>query len=69
MELWITWSALIAGLAVVGLMAWLERRPRVGLDPQLVPTTPVMFAGALIVLLALVHLVNLAGYHTGRAGY
>jgi hypothetical protein len=47
-------------------MAWLERRPRTSLDPLLVPTTPIMFGGGVLALLALVHLVNMAGIHTGR---
>jgi hypothetical protein len=62
----ITWAALAFGLALVGLMSWRERRPRRGFDAPLIPTTPVMFIGGLIALLALVHLVNLAGIHTGR---
>ena len=66
MELAITYSALAAGLAVVGLMSWLERRPRKGLNPPLVPTTPVFFAGMLVAVLAFVHLLNLSGIHTGR---
>jgi hypothetical protein len=65
-ELAITWAALALGLGLVALMAWRERRPRQGFDPPLIPTTPVMFIGGLMALLALVHLVNLAGLHTGR---
>lgn len=66
MEVWITAFALALGLGTVGLMAWLERRPRERLEPRLLPTTPVMFLGALVAFLALIHLINLAGYHTGR---
>jgi hypothetical protein len=62
----ITWMALVLGLGLVGLMSWRERRPRQGFETPLIPTTPVMFIGGLIALLALVHLVNLAGFHTGR---
>jgi hypothetical protein len=65
-ETWITLGLLAAGLALVGAMAWLERRPRTSLDPLLVPTTPIMFGGGVLALLALVHLVNMAGIHTGR---
>jgi hypothetical protein len=65
-ETWITCGLLAAGLVVVAAMVWLERRPRQTLDPLLLPTTPIMFAGGLVAMLALVHLLNLAGVHTGR---
>ena len=65
-ELWLTVAALILGEAMVGLMAWLEHRPRQTLAPRLVPTTLLLFAGTGLALLALVHLVNLMGIHTGR---
>jgi hypothetical protein len=65
-ELWLTVAALFLGAAMVTLMAWLERRPRQSLTPRLVPTTPLLFVGALVAILALVHLVNLMGLHTGR---
>ena len=65
-ELTITYGALAAGIALVGFIAWLERRPRKDLSPRLVPTTPFLFAGMLVALLALVHVLNLAGFHTGR---
>jgi flagellar biogenesis protein FliO len=66
LELSITCGALILGLALVGTMAWLERRPRKSLNPHLFPTTPVMFAGAFVSLVATIHLVNLYGIQTGR---
>ncbi len=53
-------------LALVAIMAWLERRPRKSLDPRMVPTTPLMFLGAFICLIAVVHIVNTFGIHTGR---
>jgi ABC-type Mn2+/Zn2+ transport system permease subunit len=65
-EAWITAGLFAAGLALIACMVWLERRPRTKLDPLLLPTTPFMFAGGLVALLALVHLLNLAGIHTGR---
>jgi hypothetical protein len=65
-ELSFTFGALALGTSVVGLMVWLERRPRKSLDPNLVPTTPFMFIGAFVSLIAVVHLVNLYGVHTGR---
>jgi hypothetical protein len=65
-ELWITIAVLLAGTALAGTMAWLERRPRHDFTPRMVPTTLLMFVGALVVLLALVHLINLWGIRTGR---
>jgi hypothetical protein len=65
-EFWTTLAALTAGLALAGLMAWLERRPRQSLNPRLIPTTPFLFAGTLLAILAFVHLLNLLGVHTGR---
>ena len=65
-ELWLTVLALLAGAAIVITMAWLERRPRQSLAPRLTPTTPILLVGALIGLVALVHLLNLWGIHTGR---
>lgn len=65
-ELSITLAVLAAGLVLAGLMAWLERRPRRSLDPRLIPTTPFLFAGTLLAILAFVHLLNLWGVHTGR---
>ena len=65
-ELWLTLAALGLSIAVIGWMVWLERRPRVDLNPRLVPTTPILLVFAFIGLLALVHLANLYGIHTGR---
>ena len=65
-ELWLTVAALVAGGGVGGLMVWLEQRPRLSLAPRLVPTTPILFLGAVVAILALVHLINLMGIHTGR---
>jgi hypothetical protein len=66
MELSFTFAALAFGTGIVGLMVWLERRPRKSLDPNLIPTTPFMFLGAFVSLVAVIHLVNLYGIHTGR---
>ena len=65
-ELWLTAAIFLGSLLIVGLMAWLEKRPRTNLNPRLFPTTPVLLVFAFIGLLALVHLLNLYGIHTGR---
>ncbi len=65
-QLWLTIAVLLASVAVVGYLSWLERRPRTSLAPRMIPTTPVLMLFGFIALLALVHLVNLYGVHTGR---
>lgn len=65
-EFWITIVTLVLGVALVGAMAYLERRPRKDIMPRMVPTTPLMFIGALTAILAVVHLLNGFGIHTGR---
>jgi hypothetical protein len=65
-ELWMTLAALALGAGLAAAMAILERRPRRSLHPRLVPTTPLLFVGTVIGLLALVHLLNFWGIHTGR---
>lgn len=65
-ELWITLAVFLGSVTIVALMVWLERRPRVDFTPRLLPTTPIMMVFAFVGLLALVHLLNLYGIHTGR---
>ncbi len=65
-EMLLTYGGLALGLALVAIMVWIERRPRKSLDPRLLPTTPLMFLGAFICLVAVVHIVNSLGIHTGR---
>jgi len=66
MEIWLTLAALAAGTALLAAAAVADRRPRRSLDVSMVSPTPVMFAALVIIILALVHLVNLAGMVTGR---
>lgn len=66
MELAVTLAALVLGGGLVAAMAWLQRRPKRNLDTTLIPTTPLLIAGAFTGLLALVHLINLWGIQTGR---
>ena len=65
-EMSLTYGGLVLGMALVAIMVWIEKRPRKSLDPRLVPTTPLMFIGAFICLVAVVHIVNIFGIHTGR---
>jgi len=62
----LTYGALALGLTLVSVMVWLEKRPRKSLNPRMVPTTPLMFLGAFICLVAVIHIVNTFGIHTGR---
>ena len=66
LELWVTVAALVLGAGLALGAAWMERRPRKALETSLIPTTPILFLGVLIGLLATVHLLNLWGIHTGR---
>ena len=63
MELSITVGALIAGAVLVAAMRLREGRSRRSLDVPLLPTTPVMFIGIVMILLATIHLLGLLGYH------
>ena len=65
MDLPLTIAGLVLGVALVASMSIIERRPRKDFRPKF-PTTPFMFVGGIVTMLALVHLVNLAGFHTGR---
>ncbi len=65
-EMSLTYGGLALGVALVAIMVWIEKRPRKTLEPRLVPTTPLMFVGAFICLVAVVHIVNSLGIHTGR---
>ena len=66
LEMALTYGGLALGLGLVAIMTWIERRPRKSLDPRMVPTTPLMFLGVFICLIAVVHIVNTLGIHTGR---
>jgi amino acid transporter len=64
-EFWLTFVVFGLGAALAGTMVWLEKRPRQDLKPRLFPTTPFLLIGGAIALFAAVHLLNLAGLHTG----
>jgi hypothetical protein len=61
MDTLLTIAAIVAGLALAAVMAWLERRPKTDLNPRMIPTTPLMFLGLLMVVLAAAHLLTIAG--------
>ena len=65
-NLLLTLGVLISSIGIVAYLARLERRPRQKLEPRLIPTTPMIIIFSFIGLLALVHLFNLYGIHTGR---
>ena len=58
----ITVGALVAGVTLVAIMRLREGKARASLDVPLLPTTPVMYLGILMILLASVHLLGLFGY-------
>ena len=62
MEMSITIGALVAGVTLVAIMRLREGKTRASLDVPLLPTTPVMFLGIVMILLASVHLLGLFGY-------
>jgi len=64
-EMSLTYGGLILGVALIVFTAWLERQPRRSLNPRL-PTLPLMFLGFFICLLAIIHIFNAYGIHTGR---
>ena len=57
----ITAIAFVAGAALIAYAAIAERRPRKSLNPRLIPTTPLMFIGVVIVLLSVLHFLTIAG--------
>ena len=61
MDLLYTSLLLAVGLAISCVALWVERRPKKTLDVRLIPTTPVFIAGAVILLIAAIHLVTLRG--------
>jgi amino acid transporter len=65
-EFLITSALFLASLGGMGLMAWLDKRPKQNLTPSLIPKTPLLLIFGFVALVAAVHLVNLAGVHTGR---
>ena len=67
MDLAATLAALAASLVIAGVAGWLGARPPdLRRGPRMVPYRMIMLLSGAAGLLFLVHLVNLAGVHTGR---
>ena len=57
----------VAAALLAALSGWLGARPAdPARGPRLAPYRFLMLVGAAVVLMMLVHLVNLAGFRTGR---
>jgi hypothetical protein len=65
-DAWITLGVLAGSTAVAVYGQWRGGRPADPMRPRLIPWTPVVLIAAFAALLALVHLLNLAGLETGR---
>jgi hypothetical protein len=57
-EFWVTVTILVAAVAIVGWMVWLEKHPRQSLSPRLVPTTFIIVVAGLVALMAFFHVVD-----------
>lgn len=66
MSLTLTLILLAVGGALTGLFGWLGARPKVPGRPRLAPWQFLMMLSAAFALLMAVHLLNLAGVHTGN---
>jgi hypothetical protein len=63
----VTLSIAVGAALLALLFGWLgARKPDPSRGPRLAPYRFLMLAFAAVVLLMVVHLVNLAGMHTGR---
>ncbi len=61
-----TFIVFMMTVAAIGGLVFHERKPRKSLNPSLLPSTALMLGIGIMSLLALVHIVNLLGIHTGR---
>ncbi len=59
----VTTVLLAFGIAICGAMILLERRPRRDFNVPLIPTTPILLVGILIVIAAGIHLLGMLGTH------
>ena len=65
-EFLVTFAIFLACGSMVAYQIWLDKRPRKDLMPRMISGTPVLLIFGFITLLAVVHMVNLLGFHTGR---
>lgn len=61
-----TLAIMAAMVASVAGLVWLEKRPREFGQVRMVPTTPLIFAAILVLILMAAHLLTLVGVHRGR---
>jgi hypothetical protein len=64
----LTIAALVFGVGLAASMVWIERRPKKELKVSLVPTTPFMFIGALIAIVAVAYLLAIYGIKLPERG-
>ena len=63
----ITIAIAVGAASLAALFGWLGgRKPDPARGPRLAPYRFLMLASAAVALMMVVHLVNLAGFHTGR---
>lgn len=60
MSLELTVILLVVSVALAGVAVVMQRRPRVSLDPPLVPWTAIQVVAVVVALLMAAHLVSLA---------
>jgi len=61
-QFWVSLGAFVIGLAVAIFMYWLEKRPRTSLQPRLFPTTLFLLIGAVVAIVAGLHLLVMFGF-------
>lgn len=68
MEEIVGFSALFFGFALAATMVWLQNRPKTDFKVSLIPHTPLMFAGALIAIVAVAYLLARYGIDLPERG-
>ena len=64
----LTFAALAFGIGLTASMVWIEKRPKEELKVSLIPTTPFMFIGALIAIVAVAYLLSIYGIKLPERG-